>query len=310
MTLSGGALMATSALPSAAKDGPALFAKRGNFERLAIRYLSLSVGATKPFSILHISDTHLTAARPDEQVSICGAAEERTATFGGMQEAALADSLAWAKENVDYVLHTGDVVDWQSEANFELVRRHFGPQVFGCMGNHEFYTYLPEEVHTWKEPFKERSWPLLGRQFPFDPRFSAKTVNGVNFVTLDDAFGTVQSDQVEKFRGEVKKGLPIVLCLHVPFFTPNIWRGTNRYWMQRGKRFVSTELMKAEGDYERQQGDPVTADFIACLKREPLLKAILAGHLHFSIEDRFSASAVQSVVGGNFMFQGVEVLFA
>ncbi len=49
---------------------------------------------------------------------------------------------------------------------------------------------------------------------------------------------------------------------------------------------------------------------IAALKAEPLLKAILAGHLHFSIEDRFSPTAMEYVVGGNFMFHGREILFS
>ena len=55
--------------------------------------------------------------------------------------------------------------------------------------------------------------------------------------------------------------------------------------------------------------DVVTRDFIASLRREPLLKAILAGHLHITVQDRFSPTAMQYVVGGNFMFHGQEVLF-
>ena len=53
----------------------------------------------------------------------------------------------------------------------------------------------------------------------------------------------------------------------------------------------------------------MTRDFIASLRREPLLKAILAGHLHITVQDRFSPTAMQYVVGGNFMFHGQEVLF-
>ena len=50
-------------------------------------------------------------------------------------------------------------------------------------------------------------------------------------------------------------------------------------------------------------------DFIAYLKGERLLKAILAGHLHITVQDRFSPTAVQYVVGGNYGFVGQEVLF-
>ena len=64
-----------------------------------------------------------------------------------------------------------------------------------------------------------------------------------------------------------------------------------------------------KGDYKRQKEDPVTRDFIAYLKGERLLKAILAGHLHITVQDRFSPTAMEYVVGGNFLFCGQEVLF-
>ena len=305
-----GGLVATSALPSLAKDDPAVFPERGRYERLVLAYQRIEIGLPKPFSILHISDTHLTAAGPDEGPDRLRSMTTRTRTFGGRQEEALRDSLAWAKENVDYVLHTGDLIDWQSEANFALVRKYYGGNMFGAMGNHEFYTYLPGEKHTWQEPFKTRSWPLLKAAYPVDARFSAQVKSGVNFICLDDVFGTVQPDQVERFRAEVKKGLPIVLCMHVPFFTDLIHHASVKYWNYSGRRLAAMPAVLAvNGDLKRQQEDPVTRDFIAYLKTEPLLKAILTGHLHITVQDRFSPTAMQYVIGSNFMFHGEEVFF-
>ena len=311
LTAAGG-LVAVSALPSFAKDDPSVFPQRGPAERLMLAYQHIEAGATEPFSILHISDTHLSAAYPNEPdgADKLKSMERRTRTFGGRQEEALRDSLAWAKENVDYVLHTGDLIDWQSEANFDLVKKFYGANMFGSVGNHEFYTYLPGEKHTWQEPFKERSWPILKANYPVDARFSSKVVNGVNFVCLDDVFGTVQPDQVERFHAEAKKGLPIILCMHVPFHTPNIWRASAKFWNYRTRKFRADIVAPdARGDYKRQQEDPTTRDFIAYLKGEKLLKGILAGHLHIAVQDRFSPTAMQYVVGGNFMFHGQEVTF-
>ena len=305
-----GGLVAVSRLPSFA-DNPAVFPERGKFERLQLAYQHVSAGATAPFSILHISDTHLTEAYPDEADAAdkLRSKERRTRTFGGRQEEALRDSLAWAKDNVDYVLHTGDLIDWQSQANFDLVKKYYGGAMFGSMGNHEFYTYLPGEKYTGQESFKERSWPLLKAAYPVDPRFHAQTVNGVNFVCLDGVFGTVQPDLVEKFKAEAKKKLPIVLCMHVPFFTDGIWRCDYQYWSGVNKKYRNAAVPDARGDYKRQQTDPTTRDFIAYLKEEKLLKAILAGHLHITVQERFSPTAVQYVVGGNYGFVGQEVLF-
>ena len=305
-----GGLVAVSALPSFADD-PSVFPLRGKYERLVLSYQRIDAGATKPFSVLHISDTHLTEAYPDEPDAAdkLRSKERRTRTFGGRQEEALRDSLAWAKDNVDYVLHTGDLIDWQSQANFDLVKKYYGGAMFGSMGNHEFYTYLPGEKHTGQEPFKERSWPLLKAAYPVDPRFHTQVVNGVNFICMDDVFGAVQPDQVEKFRAEVKKGLPIILCMHVPFITPHIWLADQKFWTRAGRKFESAAVPDARGDYKVQQTDPVTRDFIAYLKTEKLLKGILAGHLHITVQDRFSPTAMQYVIGGNFMFHGEEVFF-
>ena len=309
LTAAGG-LVAVSSLPSFAQDDPSFFGSRGSGHRIMLAYQHIDAGATAPFSILHISDTHLTAAYPEEGEGKMQAHHRRIRTFGGYQEAALRDSLAWAKRSADYVLHTGDLIDWQSEANFDLVRKYYGAEMFGTLGNHEFYTYLPDEVHTWKEPFKDRSWPLLKDVYPIGLRFSARTINGVNFVCLDDVFGTVQPDQVELFHAEAKKGLPIILCMHVPFFTPEIWRLRAKYRAPRNAKFREAGLMPpVKGDYRRQQEDPVTRDFIAYLKQEKLLKGILAGHIHITVQDRFSATAMEYVVGGNFLFHAQEVMF-
>ena len=91
-----GGLMASSALPVLADD-PSLFPGRGRFERLSLNYHEIKAGASKPFTVLHISDTHLTAAYPDEGEWERKIAERRIRTFGGRQEEALRDSIAWAK---------------------------------------------------------------------------------------------------------------------------------------------------------------------------------------------------------------------
>ena len=53
----------------------------------------------------------------------------------------------------------------------------------------------------------------------------------------------------------------------------------------------------------------MTRDFIAYLKGGKLLKGILAGHLHITVQERFSPTAVQYVVGGNFLHHGQQVFF-
>lgn len=310
----GGTLIATAELPSLAKDDRSLFPKRGKFERLSLSCATVRVGVEKPFAILHISDTHLTDAYDDEGAIMRKLRDVRRQTFGGSQEAALADSIAWARRNVDYILHTGDLIDFQSRANFDLVKKHFGDAMFGALGNHEFARQMwlaktAEEKESPTEEWKERSRAKLAEVYPFDVVLHSQIVNGVNFVTLDDVYGTVTASQVERFRAEAAKGFPIVLCMHVPFYTDDIWRATTQYWRRSGRRFNDAAVPPSNGEHQRQCSDRVTRDFIASLKKEPLLKAILAGHLHVTIQDRFSESVDQYIVGGNFLFSAREVLF-
>jgi len=304
-----GFLAATSALPTLA-DVPSFFPERGRFERLTLGYQRIEAGATKPFSILHISDTHLTAAGLGESHSKQILHRQRTKTFGGRQEEALRDSLEWAKANADYVLHTGDLIDWQSEENFELVKKYFGANVFGALGNHEYSPdmWLSDPKETRDEANKARTRAAVAATYPFDVELQSKVINGVNFVTMDDVYGYVTERQVERFAAEEKKGLPIILCMHVPFFTEKIWQAHEKFWGRSGRRFVTAAIPKALGDYKAQLEDVVTRDFIAHLKGQPLLKGILAGHLHLSVQDRFSPTAMEYVVGGNFLFHGQEVL--
>ena len=282
-----GGLMASSALPALADD-PSLFSGRGRFERLSLNYHEIKAGAAKPFTVLHISDTHLTAAYPDEGEWERKIAERRIRTFGGRQEEALRDSIAWAKLHNDYIVHTGDLIDFQSRANFDLVKKYYGEggaAMLGCLGNHEHYR------------------GKAGRDaYPFPNDFSATVLNGVNFVMIDDSANTVSADQASRFEAEAKKGLPIILCMHCPFPTREIVRAASRFWRSKG----NLKAIRDMGGYVEKYKDGTTQDFVAYLRAQPLLKGILCGHGHIGVVSPFSPTAKQYEVAGNFMFHAQE----
>jgi 3',5'-cyclic AMP phosphodiesterase CpdA len=293
-----GGLIATSALPSLA-DNPAVFPQRGKFERLSLQYFELEAGASKPFTLLHISDTHLTAAYPDDMPYAVRSASRRTKTFGGRQEEALRDSIAWAKQHVDYLVHTGDLIDWQSRANFDLVKKYFGeagPMMFGCIGNHELANGLNGKNHTDAE--RKAANDLMASAFPFDVNFSSTVVNGINFVSLDDN-STITQEQKTKFELEVKKDLPIILCMHRPFLLRGVLHASRRFW--RSDKFKEIpNLSKWKENFKQDK------DFVAYLRSQKLLKGILCGHGHYGVVDQFSPTAKQYMVGANFFFHGNE----
>ena len=81
-----GALIATSALPAFADDKQLVFQGRGRFERMSLSYATVNIGLEKPFSVLHLSDSHLTSTYDDENEWRKGQSLSRTRTFGGLQE--------------------------------------------------------------------------------------------------------------------------------------------------------------------------------------------------------------------------------
>ena len=298
-------------------DGPhaaaqKTFAGRFQHERLALAYQHVEIGLERPFSILHVSDTHLSAAYDDELERHRSKASFRNALFGGRQEESLRDSLAWAKDNVDAVLHTGDLIDFQTRANFDLARKYFGgtPNMFGCLGNHEFQRNKEGEPIRNTSEYNALSADVLRDVFRFDLSLQSTVYGGVNFVAMEQVYGFVTAEQVERFHAEAKKGLPIVLCMHAPFMTENIWRASCKFWQGCGKKFRENTVLAASGDYKRQIEDKTTSAFLEYLRKEPLLKAILAGHLHVAVQDRFSPTAMEYVVGPNFLFHGQEVMFS
>lgn len=300
--MAAGGLLATSSLPALA-DKPSVFPNRGEFERLSLQFFEIEAGATKPFTLLHISDTHLTAAYPDDIPRAVRRAPGRTRTFGGRQEEALRDSIAWAKKHVDYLVHTGDIMDCHSRANFDLVRKYFGEadsMMFGCIGNHEYSDGMNDGKHS--EEDKKAAFDQMAAAFPFDVRFTSNVVNGVNFVCLDNAHGTISAELAARFETEAKKGLPMILCMHCPFVLRNIGHAARRFW-RFDKKY---KLIPDMSGFKENLKDDMTREFVAYLRAQPLLKGILCGHGHYGVVDQFSPTAKQYMVAANFFFHGQE----
>ncbi|MGN1359800.1 MAG: metallophosphoesterase family protein [Kiritimatiellia bacterium] len=275
--------------------------------RLTVAYSRIECDLKQPFSLLHISDTHLTEA-DDEDGSWAGELRrKRSNHFGGRQEEALRASIEWARSRTDLLLHTGDVMDWFSGANLRLARHYLGGMM-ACAGNHEYRPARRKGRPSYTDADRMPMRDSLARLYPEGLGFAVRRCFGVKFVLLDNAFGTVTPSQVERFREEVREGLPMVLCQHVPFYSEGLWLFDHTHWS--GERVSgSAPAIRDGADFRRQLDDGTTRGFVEMLRKERLLKAILCGHMHLFAEERFSPWARQYVVAGNYAFNAREVLF-
>lgn len=283
------------------------------FAPLNIKEITIEAGASKPFDVMHVSDTHITKAddRDDERKAWLAA---RRTHYMGYGEHYLDECIHYANERGMYMMHTGDMIDFVSEANLDLTAKYMlMADWFASAGNHEYSKYVGEARED--EEYKASSMEAVQGAFPNDLTFASRVINGVNFVAVDDVYYNFTENQKVLMEKEMEKGLPVILLIHVPIYTPEfckseleINKGNCAYLT--GVPLEITETFDPGKTYPtgqewryrkvQQRADKPTLDFIAWLKEQKLLKGILAGHMHRFFEERFSPTAIQYTVGATY----------
>ena len=284
--------------------------------------ITIPVGATEPFHALHISDTHLTRVDERDNERKKELARGRKGMFHD-SEVYFDAAIRYAKEGGMVLLHTGDLIDFVSDANLEYVKSRLeGVDCFFAAGNHEYSQYVGEAKED--EAYKAQSYDRVQAAYPNNLRFATRVINGVNFVAIDDVYYNFTKEHLELMKQEVKKGLPIVLMCHVPLYTHHAYtiemeKTDGRCAYVTGAPLELTETF--EGDPNRpadeqwrnrsvqQRADKPTLDFVKWIKKQPLVKAVLCGHNHEFYQGPFSDSAMQHMAGATYDGKATEIYF-
>lgn len=178
----------------------------------------IRVGAAQPFTVLHASDTHLTLADERDNDRKHALAAARLQGFPAAEEV-LQQLTALALEENLPVLHTGDLSDFVSAANLDRMRAFTDTvDCFMAAGNHEFSQYVGE---AWEDAaYREQSLARVQAAFKNDIRFASRVLHGVNFIALDNSYYLIEPWQLARLRAEAEKGLPMVLLVHTPLYSP------------------------------------------------------------------------------------------
>ena len=288
---------------------------------LQVKEIHVKLGATRPFGVLHVSDTHIVLVddRDDEAKIALASRRVRGMTYG---EHYLDEAIRYARDRGLYMMHTGDLYDFVSEANLDCCAAHMlAADWFVCAGNHEYSKYVGEAKED--EAYKADSREAVQGAFPNDLNFASRVIEGVDFVALDDVYYNFTERQHALMEEEMKKGLPVVMLCHVPLYTPQALEDELRF--SHGNCGYLTgvpEELTAKYDpgvsyppgqewrYRKvqQHSDKPTLDFLAWLKEQTLLKAILCGHCHRFYEERFSPPAVLYAVDATY-HGGVQAVY-
>ena len=277
---------------------------------------TIHAGADRPFSVLHLSDSHICLADEREDERKRKLAVHRAAVFDegvpGRTQEYLRAQLAYADERGLPILYTGDFCDFVSACNLEAMRDAlFARDCFLAAGNHEYSLYVGEAFED--EAYKMKSFDRVQSFVPNDLRFASRVMHGVNFVAVDNVYYHFTAAQLEQLKGEVARGLPIVLMMHTPIDTPELRDYVMNKLGQPCAYLVGTpdEVVSAYSPDRRvqQQTDAPTRAFIDYVQSQPLVRAVLAGHLHYDYETRLPGGAMQYVTGGGFRGCAREILF-
>lgn len=254
-------------------------------------------GAEKPFTLLHISDTHLTLADERNDKRKIDLADGRSSCFTSALSD-LREAEEYARKNHLTIVHTGDLIDFVSEANLDAAKKFTsGNDVFFSAGNHEFSLYVGEAFED--EAYRNQSLAHVQESFTNDIRFASRVINGVKLIAIDDSYYRFDRPQLEKLKKETEDNLPIILLMHNPVYEPELFRTARPKGDSAYLTSTPDELMSDYSEYrfKQQQADDITIETTEFIKSCPLIKAVFAGHLHYDYEGKLTESIPQYVTG-------------
>ena len=260
-------------------------------------HTTLSVGATAPFRIIHLSDTHLTYADLRDGQRKVDLIDWRLPSFPNAEKV-LAEAGELSHELNAPIFHTGDLIDYVSLANLEAAKAFTDTHdVYMATGNHEFSLYVGEAKED--AAYRNQSLPAVQACFQNNIRMDSRVINGVNFVALDNGYYLFEPEQFAFLKAEAAKGLPMVLMMHTPLYEPALYEIMMERCSCAYLAGVPEEMMRRypEDRYMQQLADGVTLEMMDYIAREPLVKAILTGHLHFDYKSMYAERVPQIVTG-------------
>lgn len=280
---------------------------------MKINEYTLKIGIDKPVSVYHMTDNHLTRADEREDDRKLALAEKRGKAFADAERYTREMLLKVQADGLP-LIHTGDLADFVSRANYEAVMPLFrGIDVIMAAGNHEFSRYVGE---AWEdEEYKAKYLSDVVALFPEGILFGTHMRGGLRFLTLDNNYYYVTEAQLTRFRETMQDGVPTVLCVHNPLYSEDLLAQIHE---REGADAVPylfgcpEPLLRNlnEHRYKQQKPDFVTEEFLSFCNACPNLKAVLAGHLHKGYESKLDCGTPQLVAPAAYRGEMNKVTFS
>lgn len=261
-------------------------------------YNELKIGAGEPFSLLHITDVHIALPDETDEERIIQLAEKRRKKYT-FSERMLEEAPEIASQENALMLITGDMADCFSHGSAEYIK-HFTDEneCLFTAGNHDFRVFGGMEYDV--PASREKNLQAVSALYKNDIRFFSRIINGVNIVGMDNAYYRFEEFQLEALKGEIAKGLPMILALHVPLYTPECYD----LMITEKRRYASLVCVPEEKmqiyppeRYMQQKEDTITRKTYDYILSQKLIKAVICGHVHKNFEAVLPSGVPQLITG-------------
>ncbi len=264
-------------------------------------------GLRQPVTLLHLTDSHLTEVDARDPDALDSGRRQR-AHFAAYSPGGLPTlehfrrALAWSSEiGADAVVLTGDIVDFPSVANLDLVADELaatGLPYLYTLGNHDWH--VPHLQ--WSDETRARYYPRFHGLTAGNPAYQACDVGGVRLVAIDNSTYQVSSDQLAFLQAQLASGQPCLLCMHIPLYVPSLAPAVLTTWQAPIMLAAEGWTAETRAAWRVRDADESTRRCYALLTEGPVenLVGIVCGHVHFGHADAFRDGRVQYVTRPGF----------
>lgn len=250
---------------------------------------------SRNYELLFLTDTHVVISDKSASTQIQDYSSQRLAHFtnesGFVSSELFTSWINYANQmKPDVLLLGGDIIDSPSPANIEFLNSSLNklkiPYLY-TMGNHD-WTY-PWEYMT--EAGAADYLPLLAPYMGTDTAIHTLELEDFILVAVDNSSNQIHPDALEEYQKILSRSKPVILMLHVPFYTENLLAKTSVAW--------PNSVVLGGGIHGGIYPNDVSAQFMSLTTAaDSPVVAILAGHVHLSDESMIDGEKdIPQIVG-------------
>ncbi|MCQ6562946.1 metallophosphoesterase family protein [Paenibacillus mendelii] len=259
-------------------------------------------GLKRELKLLHVTDSHFAEADNRDEERIVADAERFRQVYGGRAMEYFQQAIRHSNEwKADCTIFTGDIVQFPSFRNMELMEEQFGqltsPYLY-TLGNHDWlFTH-----HHPNDELRSSFYPLFNCVTGGNPSYGMIELEGVKLIILDDSNYQVNDAQLQFVRDQLAEGIPTLLFFHIPLYVPTLADKTLEVWRDPIMVNAPGWDPAARDRWGLREADASTQQFHQMLTEGeyPNAAAIFCGHLHFPHRDAFAEGRYQYVTKAGF----------